>query len=240
MELLTRLPGGETDIVKRTVKDQIADKLAYMVLTGLLQPGDELPSERALAGTLEVSRETVRGAIADLHARGMLEVSQGARTRVIGPGKQTLASSVRALAKLKDKGIEEVAEARAQVEMQVVKLAAARIRKSDLVRLRTLLADQRLMTNDPVAFQISDREFHAIIYAACGNVLLRDFVCDMYDYALDYRRQALKRKGAIAQSVRDHERIVEALATGDPRLAEDALARHLENVHSTTVREMSS
>ncbi|RJF95863.1 FadR/GntR family transcriptional regulator [Noviherbaspirillum saxi] len=238
MELLTRLPGGETDIVKRTVKHQLADKLAYMILSGLLQPGDELPSERALASTLEVSRETVRGAIGELHARGMLEVSQGARTRVIGPGKETLVSSVRALAKLKDKGVDEVAEARIQVEVQVVKLAATRISKSDLERLRVLVAQQKLMINDPVTFQISDRELHTIIYAACGNSLLRDFVSDMYDYALDYRRQALKRKGAIAQSVQDHERIVEALATGNPQLAEEALTHHLQHVHKSTVQEM--
>jgi DNA-binding FadR family transcriptional regulator len=239
MELLTRLPGGETDIVKRTVKDQIADKLAYMVLSGLLQPGDELPSERDLSTTLQVSRETVRSAIAVLHARGMLEVSQGARTRVIGPAGQTLAGSIGALAGLKDKRIDEVAEARAQVELQVVKLAATRIGPGDLERLRGLLREQHLMLNDPVAFQISDREFHSVIYGACGNSLLRDFVSDMYDYALDFRRQALKRKGAIAQSVLDHQLIVEALASGDPRQAESALGEHLDHVHSTTVREMA-
>jgi DNA-binding FadR family transcriptional regulator len=239
MELLSRLPGGETDIVKRTVKDQIADKLAYMILSGLLQPGDELPSERSLSATLEVSRETVRGAIAVLQVRGMLEVSQGARTRVVGPAGQTLASSVQALAGLKDKAIDEVAEARAQVELQVVKLAATRIKKADLARLQALLQEQRAMLNDPVAFQISDREFHSIVYGACGNSLLRDFVSDMYDYALDYRRQALKRKGAIARSVQDHERIVQALATGDAKKAEAAIANHLDHVYATTVREMA-
>jgi DNA-binding FadR family transcriptional regulator len=239
MELLTRLPGGETDIVKRTVKDQIADKLAYMVVSGLLQPGDELPSERALAGTLQVSRETVRAAIGVLQARGMLDVSQGARTRVVGPAGQTLASSVRALAGLKDKGIDEVAEARAQVEQQVVRLAAGRIADADLARLRELVTEQRGMLRDPVAFQISDREFHTIIYTACGNALLRDFVSDLYDYALDYRRQAMTRKGAIAQSVEDHDRIVAALATRDPARAQAALSQHLQNVHSTTRREMA-
>lgn len=238
MELLTRLPGGETDIVKRTVKDQIADKLAYMVLSGLLQPGDELPSERTLAATLQVSRETVRGAIAVLSARGMVEVWQGARTRVVGPAGQTLAGSLRAFAALKDKPVDEVAEAREQVELQVIKLAAARIAPADLDRLRTLLQEQQQMLDDPVAFQISDREFHSVIYGACGNALLRDFVSDLYDYALDFRRQALKRKGAIAQSVQDHELIVRALATGEPKKAEAALARHLSHVHATTVREM--
>ena len=139
MELVTRLPGGETDIVKRTVKDQIADKLAYMILSGLLQPGDELPSERTLSATLEVSRETVRGAIAAVHARGMLDVSHGARTRVIGPAGHTLASSVRALAGLKHKDIDEVTEARAQVELQVVKLAATRIKKAARQTLQLLI-----------------------------------------------------------------------------------------------------
>jgi DNA-binding GntR family transcriptional regulator len=90
-----------------------------------------------------------------------------------------------------------------------------------------------------VAFQISDREFHSIVYGACGNSLLRDFVSDMYDYALDYRRQALKRKGAIARSVQDHERIVQALATGDAKKAEAAIANHLDHVYATTVREMA-
>ena len=56
---------------------------------------------------------------------------------------------------------------------------------------------------------------------------------------LDYRRQALKRKGAIAQSVQDHERIVAALATGDPVIAEDALGHHLQHVHKSTVQEMA-
>ena len=86
MDMLQRVPGGETGIAKRTVKDQISDKLAYMIHSGLLRPGDELPSERELASTLGVSRETVRSAIAVLQARQMIEVSQGSRTRVLGRG----------------------------------------------------------------------------------------------------------------------------------------------------------
>lgn len=239
MDLLQRLPGGERDIVKRTVKDQIADKLAYMVVSGLLRPGDELPSERELATTLGVSRETVRSAIGVLAALRMIEISQGSRTRVIGPAGHALHESVAALQNLKSKNIEEVGEARTAVELQVIKLAAGRIGDEDLQRLDALVAEQREMLSDPVRFQISDREFHSVLYSACGNALLRDFVSDMYAYALDYRRKALKRKGAIVASVQDHALIVQALRTRSPEKAAKAMAKHLERVYHTTLKEMA-
>jgi DNA-binding FadR family transcriptional regulator len=144
------------------------------------------------------------------------------------------------LERLKDRSFEEVTEARVAVEEQVVRLAAKRIGKAALTRLATLVREQEAMLDDPVSFQISDREFHSTLYTACGNSLLADVVSDFYDYALDYRRRALKRKGAIARSVADHRAIVEAMKTRDPDRAAAAMAEHLEQVRKTTLKEMAS
>jgi DNA-binding FadR family transcriptional regulator len=240
MELIDRIPGEHGRVSKRTVKDQISDKLAYMIHSGLLREGDELPSERTLAATLEVSRETVRAAIGVLHARKMVDVSQGSRTRVIGPGLLPMHESVSTLGNLKDRTFEEVAEARAAVELQVIWLATQRISGNELARLTTLVNDQQLMLKDPVGFQISDREFHVTLYKSCGNSLLVDVVSDFYDYALEYRRRALQRPGAIKHSVQDHRVIVEALKTRKPEVAVAAMRAHLEQVHKTTVKEMAN
>jgi DNA-binding FadR family transcriptional regulator len=239
MELIARIPGGSGRIGKRTVKEQISDKLAYMIHSGLLRAGDELPSERDLASTLGVSRETVRAAIGVLQARRMIEVSQGARTRVLGPGPIPLFDSVSTLGNLKDRSFEEVAEARAAVEMQVIWLAAQRIGPNELARLAGLVDDQESMLADPVRFQISDREFHTTMYRACGNGLLVDVISDFYDYALEYRRRALQRPGAIAHSVKEHRGIVAALTTRDPEAAVAAARKHLEQVRKTTLDEMA-
>jgi DNA-binding FadR family transcriptional regulator len=239
MELIDRIPGEHGRVSKRTVKDQISDKLAYMIHSGLLRVGDELPSERTLATTLEVSRETVRAAIGVLHARKMVEVSQGSRTRVVGPGLLPMHESVSTLGNLKDRTFEEVAEARAAVELQVIWLAAQRIGENELTRLSELVKDQQTMYADPVGFQISDREFHVALYKSCGNSLLVDVVSDFYDYALEYRRSALQRPGAIKHSVEDHRRIVEALRTRNPETAVGAMRSHLEQVQTTTLKEMS-
>jgi DNA-binding FadR family transcriptional regulator len=234
LQLIERIPGDRGPIVKRTVKDQISDKLAYMIHSGLLRPGDELPSERELAATLGVSRETVRAAIGVLQARKMIEVSHGARTKVLGRSSMPLHESVGILGDLKHRSLKEVAEARAAVEVQVIWLTAQRITRAQLARLQALVDEQRSMVDDPVRFQISDQEFHQTLYRACGNGLLADVVFDFYGYALEYRRLALVRKNAIAQSVVEHQKIVDALRTGAPDAAVTAMRRHLDQVHRTT------
>lgn len=238
MQLISRIPGDTPNITRRTIRDQISDKLAYMIHSGLLRPGDELPSERELATTLGVSRETVRAAIGVLQAWRMLEVSQGARTRVLGPGAVAVQDSVSTLRDLGDRSLEEVAEARAAVEIQVIRLATRRITPAQLNRLDRLVADQETMMDDPVRFQISDQEFHQVLYRACGNGLLADVVFDFYGYALEHRRRALQRSGAIAHSVTDHRAIVAALKSGDPETAVAAMQRHLDQVHRTTLQEL--
>ena len=240
MELIDRIPGEKGQIGKRTVKDQISDKIAYMIHSGLLQPGDELPSERELASTLSVSRETVRSAIGVLQAKHMVEVSQGARTRILGTGPFKLYESVSTLGDLKNRSIEEVSEARTAVEVQVIRLAAQRINKQQLKRLDDLVAEQASMLKDPVRFQISDQEFHHTLYRACGNNLLADVVSDFYGYALEYRRRVLRREGAISRSVSEHRNIVEALKKRQPELAVQAMQQHLDQVHKTTLDEMSN
>jgi DNA-binding FadR family transcriptional regulator len=239
MELIARIPGDYSGIAKRTIKDQISDKLAYMIHSGLLRLGDELPSERELASTLGVSRETVRAAIGVLQARRMIEVNQGARTRVLGPGPFSLHESVSTLGNLRNRSFSEVTEARAAVEVQVVRLAAQRIRSKELARLESLVREQEGMLEDPVRFQISDRVFHTTLYSACRNALLVDVVSDFYDYALEYRRLALQRAGAIGRSVTEHRGIILALKTRDPETAAAAMNKHLEQVRKTTLQEMN-
>ena len=164
----------------------------------------------------------------------MIEVSHGARTRVLGRNSMPLHESVGILGDLKHRSLDEVAEARAMVEIQVIWLAAQRITPAKLARLQALVDEQRAIGNDPVRFQISDQEFHQTLYRACGNGLLADVVFDFYGYALEYRRLALVRKNAIAQSVAQHQEIVDALRTGAPDAAVAAMRHHLDQVHRTT------
>jgi DNA-binding FadR family transcriptional regulator len=63
---------------------QVAAALRRAILGGELPPGSILPSTRALADALEVSRNTVVIAYEELIAEGVLVARTGSATRVFG------------------------------------------------------------------------------------------------------------------------------------------------------------
>lgn len=222
---------------KRTIREQVSQRIAAMVQSGLLRQGDELPSERELAATLEVSRETVRGAIQMLAAIGMVEISQGSRTRVVGAIDFPLTDRVWGRAGTR-RSADEVYEARRVVELPTVRLAVERIDDAGIQRLKRLVEAQREMTKDPVRFQISDAEFHDVIYRAGGNPLLADFLHEMYSFGLEFRRKVLLGKDAVSRSVEDHVQILDGFERRNAVAAAAAMDRHLDRIHRTTLDVM--
>ncbi len=61
---------------------QLAEQLAASIDTGVLKPGDAFENELSLADRLELSRPTVRRAIVELVARGLLVRRRGIGTTV--------------------------------------------------------------------------------------------------------------------------------------------------------------
>lgn len=68
----------EGELLYRTLAETIGDQVG----TGALPPGTRLPSERVLSRELGIARGTIRQAIDDLVARGLLERKQGSGTMV--------------------------------------------------------------------------------------------------------------------------------------------------------------
>ena len=67
---------------RRSVPEDVFEQIVDEVLSGEMQPGDALPSERRLAEVLGVSRPAVREALKRLTAVGLVEVRQGDATTV--------------------------------------------------------------------------------------------------------------------------------------------------------------
>src|SRR5260370_19440069 len=67
---------------RRSVPEDVFEQIVAEVLSGEMQPGESLPSERQLAEVLGVSRPAVREALKRLTAAGLVEVRQGDATTV--------------------------------------------------------------------------------------------------------------------------------------------------------------
>lgn len=67
---------------RQSVADAVFEQLSGEVLGGELEPGEELPAERALTTALGVNRQAVREALQRLAEAGLVEIRHGGRTRV--------------------------------------------------------------------------------------------------------------------------------------------------------------
>jgi DNA-binding FadR family transcriptional regulator len=176
----------------------------------------------------------VRGAIQNLAARGIVEISHGARTRVVKADVSSLRIGRGNIKAVDEYDLDTVHFARMFVEREIISDSARRIDEPILAILETLLGAQKTAVNDPIRFLISDREFHLTIYHAAGNALLADFASDLYAFMLKYRRKAVAQSGAIAMSIREHEAIFAALKARDADGAVAAIGRHTERIYRTT------
>lgn len=74
----------------RPIYEQITTQIKELILTGELQPGQKLPSIRALANGLRISAITTKLAYTDLEAQGFIETVQGKGSFVTGGNVELL------------------------------------------------------------------------------------------------------------------------------------------------------
>lgn len=77
-----------TGIVRTAVYEQLAAILAGQIRAGRYPPGQRLPSEHALAAQYQVSRPTVRHALAVLRAQRLIETVDGVGSHALNPADQ--------------------------------------------------------------------------------------------------------------------------------------------------------
>src|SRR5436190_28568 len=152
--------------------EQIAERLTADIRSGLLAPGEKLPAERELARAMEVSRASVREALAALQLRGMVETRPGAGTFVTADAPSRSAGGAH------DASPSALLEARAQLEPAIARLAARSARPDPAVE--NLLQAMEAATDpaDPQAratWNASDRLFHRQLAAMTGNPVLLAF-----------------------------------------------------------------
>ncbi len=61
----------------RPIYEQVKDGLRHLVVTGAIQPGDKLPSVRALASSLAINPNTIQRAYESLESEGYLTTLPG-------------------------------------------------------------------------------------------------------------------------------------------------------------------
>src|SRR5262245_42940364 len=142
---------------------EIARRLVDYLLSGGIEPGARIPSERQLAEAFGVGRSAVREAIAALTLIGLIEVRHGDGTYLKRPESPLLPQVVEWGLLLGEQRTADLVEARQKIEVIIAGLAAMRRTDDDLTDLAGSLRRMEREAGergDAAAFVDADVEFH--------------------------------------------------------------------------------
>jgi len=219
-------------IKKASATHKVFKALYEMIATGRYQRGQKLPPQEELARQLGVSRNTLREAVNQLSAMGLLSSQQGVGTVVEPPTPGGYLSSLGGQFLLDPLSVREFIEARICIERNAVRLAVARAGEQDVERLRTTLELQRraLQRGDAVEFTRHDAAFHLELTRICGNRVLLKFLQTIHDMLQRFIGEVAQLPGAVEDALGFHARVTEAIAARDPDRAEREMVLHLFDV----------
>ena len=219
-------------IVRKKLSDEVFARLRHMIETGELKAGDEMPSERELMERYGVGRPAIREAMQALAGKGLVEISQGERAKVLRITAETIIRQVDLPAKMMLSGssdtLEHLKSARIFFERGMIREAATRATAEQIAELRALLEKQKQSLGDADAFIDADMEFHQCIARISGNPIFAAVSGAMLGWLKSYHTEMLIWTGRENVTLAEHEEIIRALEKGNADLAEKAMIKHLE------------
>lgn len=210
---------------------QVVEHLLSYIRTHDLRPGDQLPTERALAESLAVSRATVKQAVIVLELAGVLEVRHGG-----GIFLRYADIDVSSLAEIeaRRRRLPDVLEARELLEVHLARAAAVRRTDRDLTAFDAALAAMEAEITHGELGEQGDRMFHAALANAAHNEVLAAMMGAIESVIAESRRESLRQPGRPSVSLGQHREIADAVRDGDADRAGRAMEQHLRTV--ATVR----
>ncbi len=218
------------------LSQSVVRQIELLLLRGILRPGERLPSERDLAKKLGVSRPSLRDAIAELQARGLLSTRGGAGIYVADLLDSAFSDSLVNLFAQHDEALFDYIGFRRDLESMAAERAARHGSEMDLKVIDTIFRKMEAahLLRDPTEEARLDAEFHLSIVEASHNIIMLHMMRAMFNLlhqGVFYNRQMIFRQRATRDDLlAQHGAINDALRARDPVAARKAAERHLDFV----------
>ncbi|MDG4664609.1 GntR family transcriptional regulator [Mycobacterium sp. 236(2023)] len=228
------------------VAELVASRLRDDILTGRLKEGDVLPSQESLFAEFGVSPPAVREAIHILESDGLISVRRGnvGGAVVHLPSAERTAQMIGMVLQTRSATPGDVSEALLHLEPVCAGMCAARDdRAAEVVPyLRAAIDAQIEDFGTPARYVPNARKFHEAIVSRCGNepmILLigsLEVIWSAHESSVwsdEYHPSDPMEPKTMRAALRDHEKLIDAIADGNSaravRLAQDHLAAARRN-----------
>ncbi|MDJ0361879.1 FadR/GntR family transcriptional regulator [Rhodococcus sp. H29-C3] len=223
----------DSKAVRRSVHDQVRDHLHDEIRSGRYVPGKSLPSERELSTRLNVSRNSLRQALASLEAIGVVQTRHGSGVYLRAAPSDDAVVRVADVLLNSDRSLENVVEARLAIEPFIAGVAAERHTAENL----RLLEESIETSYESARSDGSPRRtgFHTCIAEMSGNPVFGGIVRSLLIGSRGAPRMAAADPGQRQVWLNDHEHIFEAVGDRDAKAAQRLMTTHLTGVLRTAL-----
>ncbi|MCC3866073.1 GntR family transcriptional regulator [Terrisporobacter petrolearius] len=198
----------------KPLRDVVFENLRTAILEGNLKAGQRL-MEVQLAEQLGVSRTPIREAIRKLELEGLV---------VMLPRKGAY------VANMSFKDLIDVLEIRASLEGLAASLASERLREEDIAELERVAKEFEKSVRETDIDNVlkKDVEFHEKIFLMANNKKLYHLITSLWEQVHRFRVTYVSNYEASLSLVDEHNRILEAIKSGDSELAKKYATEHIE------------
>lgn len=209
----------------KSLAEITADQIADFIITEKMQPGDKLPNETILGNTLAVSRTTIREAEKILISRNIIRTERGRGTFVTQtPGVSDDPFGFRFIQD-KRKLMLELLQLRLIIEPPLAALAAANATDEEINRLLLLEGKIEEAFNRGEDHTLYDVDFHNEIANCSHNSVVKlilPLLLEAVPLTIAYTKRTL-----VADAIRDHHNIINAIIHQDGPTAKTCMEQHL-------------
>ena len=233
----------------RKTSEVVADDLQRQISDGSLKSGDRLPTIDQLAIQYGVGKSTIREAISQLKARGLVQPRQGEGTFVTQSADFALQSANHALGNIplltgNPEELIQLLQVRRLIEGGCAAAAAESGTEDDMLRMANIIHKMEDAMDNEEMSRLYDIQFHMAIAKASGNPFLlkiMETISEALNQTIRDSRSLWLYRGQqqTRQLYMDHLGIYQAIRDRDDVRAKERIEDHLDNV-SAALREYLS
>ena len=230
-------------VATRRTFEEAVDQIAEKVKSGDLAVGERLPSERELAGQLQISRPTLREAVKVLAEAGVLEVRRGQSGGAYVASELVPRELLRTTTGVRVSEVAGVLEARRLLEPRVAQLAAVHAGEDDFAAMQATIERQRevagagdFLKHEDLFLQL-DLKFHLGMARATRNSTVVQLMRHLFKRLEIARDMAVHAPPVPDWAIDIHERTLAAIRAADFDLIESVMDEHLAQLEQIWERE---
>ena len=225
------LPLKRNNYVEDIVK-ALSDYITESILSGDLNPGDKIPSEREMVKLFDVNRSALREAIKVLSTIGLLDVCPGQGTFISTKNSDFFDAHLSWGLLVGEKTSRHILEIRKILECESAHYAALRGSDSDFLELKKILSDMEAYVKsdgplDIEGFLNLDVDFHLAIAKAMQNPIVYQLFLTIRKLMRHFSQSGMSKKEDFIEIYQEHADIVQAIISRNPKEAKKSMHHHI-------------